>query len=947
MSEHQSKLAPGEIQFHQWCEPPLEPGNWAIEIEQKVTELAAEGQTPRKFDNTDAPFPFSVAGPRFSLDPSEIYSVYPPKGHIGDFANALPHVVFSRRTLPWERSVVPGPRKEGDSAPWMALLVFNAADFDSKEFPDIIKSRAVGELINPDKSADYHGPKLAINNAEDGGLAEYESINDLCNTVDIPWDLFQKVAPSAKDIGYLAHVREVNTGAKETLSYLADGWFSVALANRFPEPEKKETEPPRAVENRALLVSLEGMKDFLPGAEKASANKPVRLAVLANWSFHCREAFNFKWLMNKMVVRRLCIPLSVFTPDDFNDIDALAAELLASKTSISKYLWDRVSPESRQVLESHAATAAEKHAALIDELNDLIEGESIYQENRFAGVKLTDETKSLIEQTLHGAELTRFNRLLLEQALPKRVKKSEIRDELPSREAERGSGADDQVRYAFQRGYSALNHGTRLGEKSVSWYRGPLVPFDLGKESQYTFLPAPDAAMRYNPLDGMMDVTYAAAFQLGRLLGLQDRHFATALHAYRGSVRRQTNSALQKAPIGAQLGSKHADESDIMISYLKILKVGSASGQLEGDAGWAAIQRTSEKEERRLVADIDLTIPESVTDWLARTTLLYRIPFSYLVADERMLPPDSIRFFFLDPGWLNCLLQGACSVGRSTSRDELVDEHLRDKSLAFSLNKSLEIRAGKAGKDGDGSIQIMSNSANNPSTVTTAVPHGLKSNDKVFIWGVSSSSETTNISGEHEIRVVDETHFEVPVDASDHAGTGGWFVPVPKWPLTGFLIRSSVVEGWQGLEMRAWADSEEEDSLQPLRIDRLAPDIMLCIFNGKVDRIEVKQPPEGMHFGASPTDDGYARFHLRSLSDAGQLSDDTRTKITPTDNTLRSNGKRVINVDKLADKLKKKLGADGAFTSAEFGVEMVESPGRVVFDVKEHIINTDKKEKTS
>src|SRR5262245_33686693 len=104
------------------------------------------------------------------------------------------------------------------------------------------------------------------------------------------------------------------------------------------------------------------------------------------------------------------------------------------------------------------------------------------------------------------------------------------------------------------RGTRARPHGAEsfhaAGEKAVSWYRGPLVPLYLGRQTGYEFRPAADAALRYDPLQGMMDVTYAAAFQLGRLLALQDRHFAISLYAYRSRVRRHTNSLLSKNRLG-------------------------------------------------------------------------------------------------------------------------------------------------------------------------------------------------------------------------------------------------------------------------------------------------------------------------------------------------------------------------------------------------------------
>src|SRR5262245_1642915 len=172
MDEHQSKLSPGQIQFHQWCEPPLEPADYTVTVRQEVKQLGDKGAFPNEFR-------FSVAGPRFSLNPSEIYSVYPPKGHAGDFANSLPHIVFTRRTLPWERSVHPGRRTTGHKPPWMALLVFSAADFADGKFPEI-KLLSVGNLINPKPRDAFVGPKL--------GLASYEKEEDLCNTIELGWD---------------------------------------------------------------------------------------------------------------------------------------------------------------------------------------------------------------------------------------------------------------------------------------------------------------------------------------------------------------------------------------------------------------------------------------------------------------------------------------------------------------------------------------------------------------------------------------------------------------------------------------------------------------------------------------------------------------------------------------------------------------------------------------
>ena len=260
-------------------------------------------------------------------------------------------------------------------------------------------------------------------------------------------------------------------------------------------------------------------------------------------------------------------------------------------------------------------------------------------------------------------------------------------------------------------------------------------------------------------------------------------------------------------------------------------------------------------------------VPADIEDWLGRLFLLYGVPFSYLVPQEDMLPPESIRFFYLDPGWLKCLLEGACSVGRTSTVDDLVDQHLRNQFLDYAAKKARAVRTGEQG----------------------------------------------------ELR----------------------------WPLSGFLLRSLMVEGWQGLEMKAAgvdAQGNRLDPLEPLRIDRLSPEIMLCIFNGKVTEIDVIQPPEDLHFGAlSAGDNAYQKLHLRKLFPANVSGDSIDPSAIPaTDIPMRKDVRRVVDFQALASSMHKSLNTvkaidgtgQGSFTSAEFGVQMVESPGHAVFTVK-------------
>jgi hypothetical protein len=92
--------------------------------------------------------------------------------------------------------------------------------------------------------------------------------------------------------------------------------------------------------------------------------------------------------------------------------------------------------------------------------------------------------------------------------------------------------ADKAINNAFNMGYVPLNHHTRQGDNTVSWYKGPFLPYSANGEIDIPVL-GPDSVTRYNPDTGIFDVSYAAAWQLGRLLALQSGNFAETLYNWK------------------------------------------------------------------------------------------------------------------------------------------------------------------------------------------------------------------------------------------------------------------------------------------------------------------------------------------------------------------------------------------------------------------------------
>ncbi|NEP23476.1 hypothetical protein [Moorena sp. SIO3I6] len=356
-------------------------------------------------------------------------------------------------------------------------------------------------------------------------------------------------------------------------------------------------------------------------------------------------------------------------------------------------------------------------------------------------------------------------------------------------------------------GYVPLSHSLREGSQTVSWYHGPLA---TGFHSDTYEFPAKaaDELLRYDPELGLFDTSYAAAWQLGRMLTLQNSTIATSLYNWKRAF------------------SQRLKQLENILIHLPLTPKQSA-------------------------APIDL--PLYVFKWFRDLELLKGIPFNYLVPDEKLLPSESIRFFCVDSLWVDCLQDGAFSIGRVTGADVTED------SVTRSSNSGLT-----------------------------------RSDDQ---------------------------------------------------KLTGIIMRSQVVAGWPGLLVDGYdtavadADSidETEGNLLPLlRMEKLAKDVLICIFKGEVKTVDIHQKPEAMHSGVDPfgIDDTEITKDLRNAQ--GELIVGSQISV-PWNNF----DTRLINFVQLAENMKtwfnSSSGGGGSvdnFTSAQFGLQMMEGVQKVRF-VKE------------
>jgi len=162
--------------------------------------------------------------------------------------------------------------------------------------------------------------------------------------------------------------------------------------------------------------------------------------------------------------------------------------------------------------------------------------------------------------------------------------------------------------------------------------------------------------------------------------------------------------------------------------------------------------------------------------------------------------------------------------------------------------------------------------------------------------------------------------------------------------MSGFLLRSAVVAGWPNMEVVA--SGSENATLQHLRFDRIAPDILLGIFDGLVERVVFREPAEALHFGIELDDLGDHK--LLKYVDRGPLGQQPGTIIegVRVDVPMRDAARRVIDIQTLAkggsmgtslyqallSNQGIKPGAD--YTAAEFALEMIQGVQRVDYTIR-------------
>lgn len=164
-------------------------------------------------------------------------------------------------------------------------------------------------------------------------------------------------------------------------------------------------------------------------------------------------------------------------------------------------------------------------------------------------------------------------------------------------------------------------------------------------------------------------------------------------------------------------------------------------------------------------------------------------------------------------------------------------------------------------------------------------------------------------------------------------------------PISGFILRSRVVSGWPGLHVRAFKEEPTNGDgfdfgddhplrMRLLRLERLAPAVLLCLFDGVPKEVHIQEPRHGVQFGVEQTTIGNsmsATLPVRKavLTPVPAITE-TGDKV---DVNFRPNAPGVVDIQRLERALAAKGGAgsDNKLDSAEYALQLIRFPYRRIY----------------
>ena len=613
-------LKPGEEQLHSYWAPGLDAGlTYTVEVSQTVAD--PNGRQPLNLKGTQV---FTVDAPQFSLPAGSVHSTYPPAGYSEDH-RFLPHVVLTDPHLPWERlAAPPAPEDvpERNRVPWLALFAFTEDELRLAPdvlngSPNIFSSTSIA-LQKPVKQTDT----LAVNMTVSDALAVTDTAS--------PFSTLASNLPDSTKAGRADFV------------FLPVDLFTSLFSNFDDTGTRKIPSKPDTsfYQYMAHVRNINTMGMAIAGVE----DNGIFSIVISN---RCGPLDNSKPLT--MAVHLVSI-------EGVENMDFPITQSHVALCSLHSWNYTVLPPGQLNVEEAFTAIG-----------------------------------KSLDVLQPPASFIKRFE------------------DQGPS------DLLSARIAHRMRDGYNLMKYRTRTGELTMALFRGPLTPNVVNPISELN--KCSNSGVDFQILDkelGIMDITYSSAWQLGRSLALADQAFTAALGRLRtviqqkalkaskidvvteastiafrtrenllqslpGTVQRLSqiqlvDSRLIRAPFrpGGPLKRWHRPRlTNRQFPRLAFNSPGITERYLEHAI--KAAQKLAKATDNTIYDETNTPVSADwmiVLAWVMNRMFLAGVPAHYFVTDPSHLEQERLKFFYIDPNWVDAMIDGALSLGNHMGNDK-------------------------------------------------------------------------------------------------------------------------------------------------------------------------------------------------------------------------------------------------------------------------------------
>ncbi|MFC5720587.1 hypothetical protein ACFP1Z_10480 [Streptomyces gamaensis] len=668
------------LRFQDNREPAINAGRYLVGATQTLPGVEGADDYLVPLPDTE----FEVRAPQFALADEQVHAVNPAPEARSDYSTTLAHLTLPDPLLPWMRRLDESGAAlaEAPEEPWLALLLFAEGELPGDpEAVALTVPMTAEQLVTADGA---RHPCIDPSQIEGDPTA-------ICHTVEIPGDVFATVAPRTDELRHLIHVRDVHTDTGLRGEQLAEGAYAVVLANRLPDRE-------REVRYAAHLVALEGCRSILADADagRLTADVRIRLAALRSWSFTSNPApgggfpgrvrhflFDADRKERELLLR---VPTPPAAPPTGSDPDAYTtarARLVSGRVPLAhgletgerSYAWYRgpLTAEPAQPLPTPPAAGWTSAAQLMayEKAWGLFDAGWGAAWTLGRALALADADFAAMLTAWHAKARTRAAMLAQRLAAagldvpgPGGTGAGGPRASGPAgpQPGTPGGPGGDATGQPTARGASpapdassgrpGASGGDAAARPAAGDTGSPATPVRDASASAGAPGMGPDAAPGPNapvPQDDPRALRALSPRPFGTLLEEFAANGAAARLLRAGTHPAETRHApppepFHRTPVAGRRGAGRAARTAALL------------------ADPPAPLRTA------LAAQLaDAAAP--ISEWLRRLRLLHNLPFTDLVPDERALPAESLRVFYVDPGWLTALVSGAAGIAITGESD--------------------------------------------------------------------------------------------------------------------------------------------------------------------------------------------------------------------------------------------------------------------------------------